>query len=192
MEPVFVPPFQAEASEVRKEIMRLEKIYYETPSRLADQMAMAAGQRISKGERTKENLKIIFHWKHQNSRFYESKLEPEFDRNRSEAVDKALKQANEAKTDCEAIEALLTLKGVGVPTASAILANIYPDRFTVIDQRALRALGVDNQEVAFYLLYNAECCRMAEKYRVSKRSLDRALWVSGKKPRRTSSGQTGP
>ena len=186
MQPVFVLPFEGEQQEIRQEIGRLEQGYfqrsvsYAANSEEADAIAMSAGQRIRDGERTKENLKIIFRWKHESSRFYRSTLKPLFDKNLPDDVTKALKLADEAQSDSEAIAALLSLKGVQVPTASAMLANIYPDRFTVIDSLALRALGVDNQEIAFYLLYNDECQSMADRYQVSRRSLDRALWEWGK------------
>jgi hypothetical protein len=114
----------------------------------------AAGERIRNGERTKENLKIIFRWKNISSRFYASRLEPAFDRNSEQEVTAALTRAHETRNVVEAISALTGLSGVRVPTASAMLANIYPERFTVIDQLALRALGVVDPEIAFYLCYN--------------------------------------
>jgi hypothetical protein len=72
------------------------------------------------------------------------------------------------------------LKGVRVPTASAFLANIYPNQFTVIDELALMAPGVHDREIAFYLCCNDECSRLAKENKVSNRTLDRALWEWGK------------
>jgi thermostable 8-oxoguanine DNA glycosylase len=186
MEPVFQSPFRGEQQEIREKICRLEQDYLQTPgtyaasSKESDAIALRAGQRIREGERTKDNLKIIFHWKNVGSRFYISTLEPLFDSNCPDGVAKALTSADEARADWEAVAALLGLKGVQVPTASAMLANIYPERFTVIDRLALRALDVSNPEIAFYLFYNDECRRIAERYKVTRRCLDRALWVWGK------------
>jgi thermostable 8-oxoguanine DNA glycosylase len=148
----------------------------------ADKMAKTAGTKIRNGELTKENLKVIFHWKHESSWFY-ARLARAFDSNLCEDVRTILKrvQAMVTKGDGgDAVAELLKLKGVQVPTASAFLANIYPKKFTVIDQLALRALGVNDQNIAFYLYYNDECSRLATENRVSKRTLDRALWEWGK------------
>ena len=40
------------------------------------------------------------------------------------------------------MEALLTLTGVGVPTASTLLYFAFPDAYPVLDVRALESLGV--------------------------------------------------
>jgi hypothetical protein len=182
---IFTPPFEGDPADIRREIRWLEKKYFERPvsyatdSKEADKMALAAGRRIKNGERTKENLKILFRWKNESSRFYASTLEPAFDRNTPQEIEAALTQAHEARTEAEAVAALTALSGVRVPTASAMLANIYPDRFTVMDQLTLRALGVVDAEIAFYLYYNATCMKLAKEYKVGVRTLDRALWEFG-------------
>ncbi len=182
-------PFEGEPDEIRAEIFQLEEGYlcrpvsYATDSKEADGMARTAGERIRNGERTKENLKIIFRWKNDSSRFYASTLEPVFERNSEEEVTAALTRALEAGTEAEAVSALTALWGVQVATASAILANIYPDRFTVMDQLGLRALGVDDPEVAFYLYYNTTCTELAKQCEVPLRTLDRALWERGNRRR---------
>jgi lambda repressor-like predicted transcriptional regulator len=134
--------------------------------------------------------KEIFRWKNASSRFYE-RLESLFHANPPEFVATILKRVREivdAGGDAgDAVAELLKLNGVQVPTASAVLANVYPEKFTVIDQLALRALGVNDQAIAFYRYYNNECHRLASENGVSIRTLDRALWEWGKTnpPRRT-------
>ena len=90
----------------------------------------------------------------------------------------ALRAATAAPNDQTAVEALIELSGVGVPVASAILTAIYPNRYTIIDFRALEALGTNttNRSVSFYLRYLRHCRETAEMYGVSLRQLDRALW----------------
>jgi thermostable 8-oxoguanine DNA glycosylase len=172
------------------EIKRLEKGYlgrqrvkYTRDAKQADKMAKDAGTKIRNGEPTKETLKEIFRWKNASSRFYE-RLEGLFDSNPPEFVAAILKRVHEIVAAGEdagkALAELLKMKGVRVPTASAFLANIYPKQFTVIDELALRALGVHDQEIAFYLYYNDECSRLAKENNVSNRTLDRALWEWGK------------
>ena len=159
-------------------------------SEQADKRAKDAGARIRQGYRTKENLYLIFYWKHQSSRFRE-RLINAFNSNSCDTVTAILNQVHEIVEVLDdagcAVTELVGLKGVGVPTASAFLANIYPEKFTLIDILALRALGIDNQEIAFYRYYNDECRRLAKESSTSMRTLDRALWQWGKTnpPRRT-------
>jgi hypothetical protein len=82
-------------------------------------------------------------------------------------------------TERSAIEVLDSLHGVGVPIASAILTTINPARYTIIDFRALEALGVSkwpSGSVGYYLHYLRKCHELAHQYHVSLRTLDRALW----------------
>jgi hypothetical protein len=83
-----------------------------------------------------------------------------------------------AKTDRAAIAVLLGLHGVQIPVASAILTAFGQTRFTIIDYRALESLSVRQsvRNIDFYLAYLAHCRRLARKYGVGLRDLDRALW----------------
>ena len=97
----------------------------------------------------------------------------------------AVATAPEATTET-AMMALLELKGVDLPVASAILSAIYPERYTVLDFRALEALGHARHDVHFYEEYLAFCKRLAESNIVQAqsdmpaptplRTLERALW----------------
>jgi hypothetical protein len=63
--------------------------------------------------------------------------------------------------------------------ASAILTAIDQNRHTIIDWRALHALGVPDWpiDVNFYLKrYYPECSRIAQQTGLSLRTVDRALW----------------
>jgi hypothetical protein len=51
----------------------------------------------------------------------------------------------------------------------------------VIDQLALRALGIADGAAAFYFLYNNYCRSLAADNKIDLRTLDRALWQWGKK-----------
>ena len=55
---------------------------------------------------------------------------------------------------------------------------IDPERYTVIDFRALEALGneTNDRSVNFYLSYLDDCRQLAEKHKVSLRDFDRAPW----------------
>ena len=136
-----------------------------------DTKAIEAGKGIAKGDDIIANFKIIVAWKSPRSKGRAS-------RNTEADVADALRLAVDAKTDRAAVAVLTGLRGVDVPVASAILAAIEPDRFTIIDRRALESLGVKQPSptVEFYLEYLAHCRRLASEQGVSLRELDRALW----------------
>jgi len=137
-----------------------------------DDAAFEAGRRIREGEHTFEHLSRIFEWKTKGRG--RSRLK----RNKPDEITDALSLAVSAKTERAAVAVLLGLQGVQVPVASAILTAIYPERYTVIDFRALEALGTNNADysVNFYLTYLAACRQIANANQVSLRNLDRALW----------------
>ena len=72
------------------------------------------------------------------------------------------------------------LYGVGAPVASVILHLYDRDDYPLIDKHALRSIGIDNTEVnydePFWRKYVKFCCTEAERYDVSMRALDRALY----------------
>lgn len=75
---------------------------------------------------------------------------------------------------------LCVLHGVGVPVASALLTVARPDRFTVIDYRAVRTLREHGEWDATwppYVVYVETCRRLATRCGAGLRSLDRALWA---------------
>ena len=136
-----------------------------------DTQALRAGARIRNGEYTRVNLLKIIKWK--NGRGV-SHLK----RNSDDEIADALNLAVAAKTDRAAAAVLTALHGVQVPVASAILTTIDPERFTIIDFRALEALGVkkSNITIDFYLSYLKQCRKLARINKVPLRELDRALW----------------
>ena len=118
-----------------------------------DDAALAAGHRIDDGEYTRKNLGEIFEWKTKGRG--RSRLLRNTDREIADALALVVK----AQTERAAIAVLTGLHGVNVPVASAILTAIDPDRYTVIDFRALAALGskTQNRSIDFYLDY---LCRL--------------------------------
>ena len=86
----------------------------------------------------------------------------------------------------DAVNALIELRGVDIAIASAILSAIYPERYAVLDYRALEALGHARHDVRFYTEYNATLKHLAECAVVKPHdglpaptalhALERALW----------------
>lgn len=77
------------------------------------------------------------------------------------------------------IEALRSLRGVEIPTASVLLSFAFPDRYTIIDVRALESLGHPGRSVYtvnYWLDYLRACRRIAAENGMTLRELDKALW----------------
>jgi hypothetical protein len=99
------------------------------------------------------------------------------------------------------MQALRALHGVEWATGSVLLHLAYPDRYPILDVRALHALGVTGRSsytVAFWEAYVAEWTRLAAAAGVDGRMLDHALWQWSKEqvsvggaPARGSSARIG-
>lgn len=142
--------------------------------------AYEAGEAIRNGEFTLANIETIVRWKSERMVHY-------LIGNSSEAIRHALAIAADPGASAEqAVSALVTLRGVDIGIASAIMSAIFPDRYAVLDYRALEALGHARHDVRFYAEYNAALCHLAECAIVKPQgdlpaptplhALERALW----------------
>jgi hypothetical protein len=147
--------------------------------------AFDAGADIRNENCTRKNLESIVHWK-------SARTVPLLEHNDDAAIQKALEIASDTNTPVkEALSELIKLIGVGIPVASAILTAIHPDRYTVIDFRALETLGHSLHDEDFYVAYLDFCRNLAVQHGVKEqkdypaptplRALDRALWQWSKK-----------
>jgi len=118
--------------------------------------AYEAGSAIRNGEFTLANLEAIVRWKSERAVSY-------LIANNTESIRTALATAVAPQTTPgTAIEALTELRGVDIVVASAILAAIFPERYAVMDIRALEALGHARHDARFYTEYNRFIQRLAE------------------------------
>jgi hypothetical protein len=139
-----------------------------------------AGRRIAAGDYSRANLRAIVAWK--NKGRWLDRVLLLLDQNSEQDIEGALRVAAMAPEERTAIAALCGLKGVGVPTASAIMTEIKPERYTIIDVNALKSLGVPDDlkdEVDYYVAYLRKCRELASKFAVSLREIDHALWQWG-------------
>lgn len=145
-----------------------------------EKAAFEAGEAIRNGDYSLANLEAIVRWKSERVVHY-------LIGNSNEKIRRVLAVAASPDSTTEAsVTALLELHGVDIPVASAILAAIFPERYTVLDYRALEALGHARHDVHFYEEYLDFCKRLADSNIVqpqselpaptSLRTLDRALW----------------
>ena len=84
-------------------------------------------------------------------------------------------------TDSERIRIQIwtLLAGVKWPTASVFLHFAFPDRYPILDYRALWSLKIDvpvQYTFPFWSAYTDFCCSLARSAGVSMRMLDQALW----------------
>ncbi len=152
-----------------------------------EKAAFEAGEAIRNGDFSLANLEAIVRWKSELVVHY-------LIGNSNESIRHALAIAASPDNSTEdAAMALMKLHGVDIPVASAILAAIFPERYTVLDFRTLEALGYARQDVQFYQDYLAFCRRVAEHGAIQPqgdlpaptplRALDRALWQWSKSRR---------
>jgi len=136
-----------------------------------DSDARQAGQRIAAGDFSRENLRMIVAWKSSRSTGLLAK-------NSDADIADALRLAVGAETERAAVAVLPGLRGVEIPVASAVMTAIHPERYTILDYRALEALGVSRSfyTIDFYLEYLACCRGLARKRPGGLRELDRAMW----------------
>lgn len=173
--------FQLQPAEA--ELQQLAEEYWQKSGQKQQELektAFDAGEAIRKGDYTLANLEAIVRWKSERAVHY-------LIGNSSEKIRRVLSVAASPESDTgAAVTALLELHGVDLPVASAILAAIYPERYTVLDYRALEALGHARHDVHFYEEYLDFCKRLADSNIVRPqsdlpaptplRALDRALW----------------
>jgi len=143
-----------------------------------DREALAAGRRIAAGSCSRDDFAVIVEWKTRGG----GRSRPA--RNGDAEIADALDLATAARTERASVAVLTGLSGVEVPVASAIMTAVDPERFTIVDFRALWSLGIERMtycSVAFYLEYLAACRRIAAAAGTDLRTLDRALWQYSKK-----------
>src|ERR1700744_318327 len=127
--------FQLQPAE--SELQQLADEYWQTSGekdRELEKAAFEAGDAIRNGDYTLANLEAIVRWKSE-------RLVQYLIGNSNEKIRRVLAIAASPETSTElAVRALLELHGVDLPVASAILAAIFPEQYTVLDFRALEAL----------------------------------------------------
>jgi hypothetical protein len=173
--------FQLQPSEA--ELQELAEQYWQKAGEREHELesaAFEAGDAIRNGDYSLANLEAIVRWKSERAVHY-------LIGNSNEKIRRVLSVAASPDSSTEsAVKALLELHGIDITLASAILAAIFPDRYTVLDYRSLEALGHARHDVHFYEEYLAFCKRLAESNIVKSqdslpgptplRTLDRALW----------------
>jgi len=148
-----------ELQPAESDLQHLAEKYWEKAGEREKQLetaAFEAGASIRNGDYTLGNLEAIVRWKSERVVHY-------LIGNSEEKIRRVLAVAAAPETSLrEAVESLTRLRGIDLPIASAILATIYPERYTVLDFRALEALGHARHDVDFYAEYVGFCKHLAD------------------------------
>ena len=125
------------------------------------------------GYLSQPELRQMAKWK---DRFVPSKI----DKNPLGLIEKITGEAFSLDDDWEKIKKLKEIYGVAGSVASVSLHLYDPKKYPILDVHALRTIGIDNQKVnydePFWRKYVNLCRAKAERYDVSMRALDRALY----------------
>jgi hypothetical protein len=137
-----------------------------------DPAALDAGRQVAAGRYDRNTINTMVKWK---SPRRPALLDSDTDFEIATAPQFA---AAPNTPEAMAVAVLTALHGVGISMASAILTTIHPGRYTVLDFRALEALGVKNwpDSFNFYIRSLKACRELAKAHGKSRRDLDRALW----------------
>ena len=166
----------------QKEILHWEALYIkaqkEERQRQEEDVRKIKCSVEDKGYLTKCELMEMARWK---DRFARSNIKKG---NSPERIEAVTRDAFRPGDDWQKLEKLIGdyggLFGVGASIASVIL-HLYDEcDYPILDVHALRTIGIDNKEVnydePFWREYVNLCRAKAERYDVSMRALDRALY----------------
>lgn len=133
----------------------------------------------TRGYLTHAELIALGEWKSPRVRSRIAANDPDF-------VEAATRAAFATPNERLRIEILTLLRGVAWPMASSILHWCHPDRYPILDTRALWSLDSDppRYDFPFWQAYTHYCREQADQAGVSMREFDRALWQYSKEKQR--------
>jgi hypothetical protein len=164
-----------------EEIRGLANRYME--EQLDESSVLAAGKdAASRGHLIKSEFDAITRWKSPRPKVH-------YDKNLEADIICVSRCAFGAEDPVRKVVKLTELQGVRVRAATAILHICFPDRFPLLDFRALQSLGVRPEESAtwddlkwlqIWPSYIDCCLRIHAETDIDLRTLDRALWQYSK------------
>jgi hypothetical protein len=129
-----------------------------------------------RGHLTRDEFLTLCRWKTPRSG-------PRCAKNSEGLIREATRFALSTKEEELRIGTLTALRGVGWPTASVILHLCHRDPYPILDFRALESLNCPAPaayDFDFWRDYTLFCRQLADRWRLSMRELDRALWQYSK------------
>ena len=149
----------------------LDPEYAEMETALLARMSEAA----RRGYMTRDDLIAVARWKWRGARTRQLCA-----KNTAAEVEEISRVSFAANSERLRIGVLLCLCGVQWPMASVILHFAFPDRYPILDVRAMDAVeGSTHYTYERWSQYVELCRRTAAENGVSMRTLDKALWAQG-------------
>ncbi|HEX3720413.1 MAG TPA: hypothetical protein VH595_20885 [Verrucomicrobiae bacterium] len=136
---------------------------------------------LRKGCLTKEGFLTVCAWKTPRSK-------PHCKSNDSALIKEISALALATKSERLRIQAWTLLAGVKWPTASVFLHFAFPERYPILDYRALWSLqekAPSQYTFSFWKEYTELCRSLAAQAKVTMRTLDKALWTFSKLKQQT-------
>lgn len=131
---------------------------------------------VTRGFMTKDDLIAVARWKWRGGRTRQL-----CGQNTEAEVGEITRVSFAAASERLRIGALLALRGVQWPMASVILHFAFPDRYPILDVRAMNTVGGSTLYTFEKWLDYCELCQMtAKRHGISMRILDKALWAYDK------------
>jgi hypothetical protein len=137
-----------------------------------DDEVLAIGRAVcDRGHYALEEFRRVCRWKTPRSA-------PLVALNSADFVEATTREAlRQTGNESEPVKVLRSLRGVGLPTASVLLHLVYPERYPILDMRALQALGVPpSYGYGFWESYVTEYRWLIKQADVDGRTFDQALW----------------
>lgn len=132
-----------------------------------------------RGHMTKMDLIAVCEWK-------SSRARPLCSSNHTNTIKAASMRSFQTTNEAERMENLLTLSGVGIPMASAILAAMNPRQYGVIDIRVWQALhhfgevatnpSGKNLRLSHWISYLKVIRKYAAKHAMTAREIEKAIF----------------
>jgi hypothetical protein len=141
-----------------------------------DRLAKRLEQAVGRGFMTRGDLVAVAKWKWRGGRTRQLA-----EQNSEDEVKEISCAAFAAKSERLRIGALLSLRGVCWPMASVILHFAFPDRYPILDRRAMNTVGGStNYTFDTWMEYTKLCRKTIQQMGIQMRTLDRALWTADK------------
>lgn len=135
---------------------------------------------------TRPQAERLIDWKFQTDPRRRKRTHNLFATESDDRIHEMTKRAFAGTGDYDALLACTSLKGVGPATGSVFLMAQSPEKYTVIDVRALKSMrglgrlpdGPADARVEDWGPYLAECRKIAEETGFSLRVVDRAMYMA--------------
>jgi hypothetical protein len=141
-----------------------------------DVLRRKLGRAVQRDYITREDLIDVARWKWKGGRTWRLVAG-----NSESEVQEASAVAFATKCERLRVGALLALRGVQWPMASVILHFAFPERYPILDARAMNTVGGSKvYNFDRWMEYVALCREASQRFEVTMRVLDRALWTYDK------------